>query len=125
MFMRGNPIRFGCKICLCGSDGFPYHLSIYTSKPQDTGKPLGSCVRNAMVDIVENNSTLSKHLFYCDNIFTSYQLQADLSIGDVCENRTAAAAKAVKAKSLMKKSDRITCDYRIDEKVFFCKWNDN
>ena len=63
MFIRGNPIRFGCKICLCGSDGFPYHLSIYTSKPQDTGKPLGSCVRNAMVDIVENNSTLSNTCF--------------------------------------------------------------
>lgn len=33
MFIRGQPIRFGYKTwCLCGSDTYPYHLSIYTSK---------------------------------------------------------------------------------------------
>ena len=39
MFIRGKPIRYEYKICLCGSDGYPYHLSIYTGKSQDTGKP--------------------------------------------------------------------------------------
>ena len=58
MFIRGKPIRYEYKICLCGSDGYPYHLSIYTGKSQDTGKPLGSRVVNAMVDILENNSTI-------------------------------------------------------------------
>ena len=131
MFIRGKSIRFGCKMFLCGSDGYLYHLSIYSDKLQDTGKPLGSRVRNAMFDIVENNLT-SKRLFYFYNFFTSYQLLADLSIGDVKavgtvrENRTAAAAaEDMKAKSVMKKSDRVTCDYRSDGKVFFCKWNDN
>ena len=97
---------------LCGSDGYLYHLNIYSDKSQDTGKPLGTRVRNAMFDIVENNSTLSKRLFYFYNFFTSHQLLADLSIGDVKavgtvrENRTAAAAaEAMKAKSVMKKSD--------------------
>ena len=30
MFIKGKPIRFGYKIwCLCGSDGYPYHMQIY------------------------------------------------------------------------------------------------
>ena len=132
MFIRRKSIRFGCKMFLCGSDGYLYHLSIYSDKLQDTGKPLGSLVKNAMFDIVENNLALSKRLFYFYNFFTSYQILADLSIrdvkavGTVRENRTAAAAaEAMKAKSVMKESDRVTCDYRSDGKVFFCKWNDN
>ena len=113
MFIRGKPIRFGYKIwTLCGSDGYPYHLSIYAGKSQDTSKPLGSRVANAMVHI-ENNSTLSKHLFYF-YFFTSYQLLADLStrdvkaVGTVRENQIAPAVKAMKAKTVMKKSDRGT-----------------
>ena len=73
-----------------------------------------------MVNNVENNSTLSKHSFYFDNFFTSYQLLADLTtrdlkaVGTLGENRTAAAAKARKAKSVMKVSDRSTYDYCSD-----------
>ena len=40
------------------------------------------------------------------------------------ENRTA-AAKAMKATSVMKKSDRGTCGYHSDGKVLFCRWNNN
>ena len=30
MFIKEKPIRFGYKIwCLCGSDGYPYHMQIY------------------------------------------------------------------------------------------------
>ena len=63
--------------------------------------------------------------------FTSSQLLADLSISDVKavgtvrQNRTTAAAKAMKAKSVMKKSDRGIYDYHSEEKIFFCIWNDN
>lgn len=63
--------------------------------------------------------------------FTSSQLLADLSISDVKavgtvrQNRTTAAAKAMKAKSVMKKSDRGIYDYHSEGKIFFCIWNDN
>ena len=56
---------------------------------------------------------------------------ADLSISDVKavgtvrQNRTTAAAKAMKAKSVMKKSDRGIYDYHSEGKIFFCIWNDN
>ena len=69
--------------------------------------------------------------FYFDNIFTSYQLLADLSIrdaktvGTVRVNRTVSAAKTMKGKSVIKKSNRGTYNYLCDEKVFFYKWNDN
>ena len=80
MFIRGKPIRSGYKKwCVCGSDGYSYHLSIYSGKSQDTSKPLRSCVVNAMVDILQDNSTPSKHLFYFDNFLTTYQLWLDLS----------------------------------------------
>ena len=46
-----------------------HHLSIYTGKSQDTGKPFGSSVVNATVDIVEKTSTLSIHSLYFDNFF--------------------------------------------------------
>lgn len=41
------------------------------------------------------------------------------------ENWTTAAAKAMKAKSIMKVSDRGTYDYCKDWNVSFFKWNDN
>ena len=49
----------------------------------------------------------------------------DIAVGTVRENQTAAAEKSMKAKSVMKKSDRRRYDYRSDGKVFFYKWNDN
>ena len=40
----GKPIRFGYKIwSLCGEDGYPYHLKIYTGKePGQQPDPLGN-----------------------------------------------------------------------------------
>ena len=33
MFIRSKPIRFGYNSwCLCGSDGYPYHFTIYSGK---------------------------------------------------------------------------------------------
>ena len=48
MFIRGKPIRFGYKIwSLCGEDGYPYHLKIYTGKePGQQPDPLGTRVVN-------------------------------------------------------------------------------
>ena len=40
MFIRSKPIRFGHKIwCLCGSDGYPYHFTIYTGKRENSPGP--------------------------------------------------------------------------------------
>ena len=78
MFIRGKPIRSGYKTwCVCGSDGYPYHLSIYSGKSQDTSKPLRSCVVNVMVDTVQDNSTLSKQLFYFDNFFNQLSVMVE------------------------------------------------
>ena len=34
MFIKGKPIRFGYKIlCICGNDGFPYHIKIFSCNP--------------------------------------------------------------------------------------------
>ena len=50
---------------------------------KDTDKPLRSRFVNAVVLIVENNSTLSKQSLCFDNIFTCNQLLADFPIPDV------------------------------------------
>ena len=77
MFIRSKPIRFGYNSwCLCGSDGYPYHFTIY--------------------------SDLLKHELFFDHFFTSYNLLADLAaknvkaIGTVRENRTLGASNKMK-----------------------------
>jgi len=64
IFIRGKPIRFGYRLwCLCGPDGFPYHMKIYTGKDeQDSSQPLGSRVVNHMVDVIETSSATKHHL---------------------------------------------------------------
>ena len=47
------------------------------------------------------------------------------AVGTVRQNRTTAAAKAMKAKSVMKKSAWGIYDYHSKWKIFFCIWNDN
>ena len=48
MFIKGKPIRFGYKIwCICGNDGFPYHMKIYQGKEDNRESlPLGTRVVN-------------------------------------------------------------------------------
>ena len=51
MIIRGKPTIFGYKIwSLYSTDGYPYHLNIYTDKDGNNSVPLGSRVVNKMVD---------------------------------------------------------------------------
>ena len=70
MYIKGKPIRFGYKIwCLCGNDGFPYHFQIYTGKGEERPtQPLGSRVVNTMVDVVEENSDVTRHKLFFDKM---------------------------------------------------------
>ena len=103
MFIRCKPIRFGYKIwCLFGSDGYPYHFTIYTGKGENSSGPLGSRVVNEKVDVIAE-------LFF-DNFFTSYNLLADLAaknvkaIDTVRENRRLGASSKMESLKEMKKS---------------------
>ena len=130
MYIKGKPIRFGYKIwCLCGNDGFPYHLQIYTGKGEERPtQPLGSRVVSTMEDVVEENCDVTRHKLFFDNFFTSYSLLDGLaergmrSIGTARENRTAGAHKMLTASKVLKKQPRGTYDYRTNGRVYFCKW---
>lgn len=79
MYIKAKPIRFGFKLwSLCSSNGYPYHMNIYTGKSADSTEPLGSKVVNGFIDIVRQNSDVTKHYFF-DNFFTSYDLILKLS----------------------------------------------
>lgn len=56
MYIRGKPIRFGFKVwCICGTDGYPYKLAIYTGKGDGNSEiPLGTRVVNDMLSVVHN-----------------------------------------------------------------------
>jgi len=134
MYIKGKPIRYGYKIwCLCGTDGFPYHLQIYTGKTADgkTSVPLGSRVINDLIDRVKPHTDLLCHAFYFDNFFTSYSLLKELSsrqikaVGTVRENRTQGADKILTSTKEMKKKDRGSYDFVCDGTVFIVRWNDN
>lgn len=133
MFIRGKPIRFGYKIwCLCGNDGYPYHLKIYQGKETNAMKqPLGTRVVMEKVDIIACKSSVTCHQLYFDNFFTSYDLMTELAnrkmkaTGTVRENRTAGATKAITSTKDLQKKGRGTYDYCSDGKVYVAKWNDN
>lgn len=133
MFIRGKPIRFGYKLwCLCGPDGFPYHLQIYTGKhEQDANQPLGSRVVNHMVNVIEENSATRHHQLFFDNFFTSHGLLSSLAdrqmraTGTVRENRTNGATEKLMDNKEMKKKGRGHFDFVCDGRVYVMKWNDN
>ena len=63
MFIKGKPIRYGYRIwCLCGSDGYLYHMQIYLGKQSNANnQPLGTSVINNMVPIISSNSNVLYH----------------------------------------------------------------
>lgn len=69
MYIKGKPIRYGYKIwCICGADGFPYHLQIYTGKAEGkTPLPLGSRVINDMIDVIKPHCDPLCLTLYFDN----------------------------------------------------------
>ena len=133
-YMKGKPIRFGYKIwALCGADGYPYKLTIYTGKnsSRPPNVPLGEHVVTDLLKIVIDKSDPKYHEIYFDNFFTSAKLLDVLSpkgficVGTVRENRTNGATKAMISTKDLKKKDRGSYDYRCNNKIFVCKWHDN
>lgn len=60
MFIRGKPISFDYKIwCICGNDGFPYHIKIYQDNSENL--PFSTRVVNGMVDVIILNSDITCH----------------------------------------------------------------
>ena len=133
MYIKGKPIRLGYKIwCICGNDGFPYHMKIYQGKENNSENlPLGTRVVNSMIDVIISNSDITCHQLYFDNFFTSYRLLSELSeksvraTGTVRENRTANATKTLISHKNLKKEERGTFDYCSDGKIYVAKWHDN
>ena len=126
MFIKAKPIRFGYKIwTLCSSDGYPFHLEIYTGRDPDRTRGPGETAIMKKLEILE---TPSDHVIYFDNFFSSYDLFRELSekgiraTGTVRINRT---NKCTLFKDVIKKSDRGTFDYKSDGNVLFCTWKDS
>ena len=115
MFIRGKPICFWYKLwCLCGQDGYPYYLSIYTAKDNSESGPLGSRVAMQKVGIIEQFSQPERQTLFFDDFFTSYDFLSTLSdinmksIGTIRENRTSGPSSSMKSAKEMKKSARGT-----------------
>ena len=133
MFIKGKPIRFGYKLwCLCGSDGYPYHLILYQGKEAMRSKePLGIQVIGKMVNVIEQTSETTRHELFFDNFFTSHDLMQKLAsqsmraTGTVRENRINSATKTMISHKELKKQGRGSFDYRCDGTVYVSKWNDN
>ena len=133
MFIKGKPIRFGYKIwCICGNDGFPYHMKIYQEKEDNRESlPLGTRVINDLVDVIISKSDITCYELYFDNFFTSYKLLSELSdkgvraTGTVRETRIANATKKIISSKDLKKEERGTFDFCSDGKVYVAKWHDN
>ena len=133
MFIKGKPIRFGYKLwCLCGSDGYPYHLILYQGKEAMRFKePLGIQVIGKMVNVIEQTSETTRHELFFDNFFTSHDLMQKLAsqsmraTGTVRENRINSATKTMISHKELKKQGRGSFDHRCDGTVYVSKWNDN
>ena len=82
--MKSKPIKFGWKIqCLCGNDGYPYHLDIYCRKFKDSGNKFGldGKVALEMVNVLKDmkDDDITDWEFFLDYYFTSYKLNKKLS----------------------------------------------
>ena len=132
IFINAKPIRFGYMIwCMCGTDGYPYHMKIYTGKEEKADDPLGTRVVNHMVQIMKDNSHVQHHQLFFDNFFSSYQLMYSLAAqnmraaGTICENRTAGANCKLQSTKDLKAAGRENYDIVCDRTVFVLKWTDN
>ncbi|XP_066969104.1 piggyBac transposable element-derived protein 3-like [Macrobrachium rosenbergii] len=128
-FARQKPIRFGFKSgIMASSTGMSCYVKIYESKSenQSSKEPLGSRV---IRECISACTEPTKHRFYFDNFFTSYDIVLDLkgkeinATGTVRSNRTKHCPLPT-AKDV-KKKPRGSYAYRSDGNVEIVTWNDN
>ena len=120
MYIKGKPICFKYKIwSLCGEDGYPYKINIYTGKKssQRSDEPLGQRVVLNLLELVTNLSEPKYLEVYFDNFFSSTELlkllsdQGFIATGTIRENRTDGATKLMISKKAMKKKTRGSYNY--------------
>lgn len=127
-FTRNKPVKFGYKLwVLSSSDGYPFHLEVYTGKDVSSSQEysLGERVVRQLLNTVEN---VSHHALIIDNFFTSYHLLKTLrelgvrATGTIRENAKAPLIDT----NAMKKKERGEHDFRVgDGEVLVVNWNDN
>ena len=68
IFIKGKPICFGYRIwCICGNDGFPYHMQIYQGKEDNRESlPVGTRVVNDLVDGIISKLDITCYELYFD-----------------------------------------------------------
>lgn len=133
MFIKGKPIRFGYKLWgLCGNDGYPYRLELYSGKQKCQRQlPWSTLIVEQMADKIISHSSPTEHEVFFDNFFTSSTLLRSLAekkikaTGTIREARTGGVCNSMKSNAAMIKLPRGTFDYRSDGHVYVCKWHDN
>ena len=96
IYIKGKPIRFGYKIwSLCGEDGYPYKMNIYSGKnsSQLSDESLGQRVVLNLLELVTNLSEPKYHEVSFDNFFSTELLkllsdQEFIATGTIRESRT-------------------------------------
>ncbi len=116
MYIKGKAIHFGYNKlwAICGADGYPYKLKIYTGKDSTrwSEEPLGPQMVNDLLDVVSQKSMPKYPQIYFDHFFTSARLlkllteKRFIAVGTVRENRTDGASKSMISKKEMKKQQR-------------------
>ncbi|CAK9801055.1 PiggyBac transposable element-derived protein 3 [Anthophora plagiata] len=131
-FIRGKPIRFGFKqwtMC-CAETGYCYHTELYTGKRNEDCElqGLGESVIMKNIELLENPSN---HVFYFDNIFTSFQLMKTLKEKNILATGTVRSNRLnkcpIKSDYEFKNELRGSLDYRFDmnNEIFCVVWKDN
>ena len=83
------------------------------------------------MQVIYNNSDVTQHELFFDNVFSSYKLltsvasQSVRAVGTVRENRIYHATQSMKTNKELKRRGRGSFDYRYDGLVYVAKWNDN
>ena len=106
---------------MCCTDGYPYHLNIYTGKDRNNSVPLESRFVKKMVDVKKEHSDPSNHEVYFN--VTSYDLLVNLAdenvkiVRTVRESGTQGVNEELKDARTLKKSTMGEFDYCNDGKV--------
>ena len=116
---------------MCSTDGYPYHLNIYTIKDGNNSVPVGGSILIKIVGVIKEHSDPINHEICFDKFFKTYDLIVNLVdgnlevIGTVWDNCIQGENKKLKDVKTMKKSTRVEFSYCNDWYVHFCRWNGN